>query len=118
MIRALGAALVAFGALWAGWRAVEELRGRVRAAEAVIDGLELLERELWERGPPCRSCWRTCPAAPGSRPARCFPGAPGLPELDRAPFGDSWRRLTAELAELSPEGPGCAAPPGRGAGPL
>ena len=40
MIRALGAALVAFGALWAGWRAVEELRGRVRAAEAVIDGLE------------------------------------------------------------------------------
>ena len=25
-------------------------------------------------------------------------------ELDRAPFGDSWRRLTAELAELSPEG--------------
>ena len=49
MIRALGAALVAFGALWAGWRAVEELRGRVRAAEAVIDGLELLERELWER---------------------------------------------------------------------
>ena len=50
MIRALGAALVAFGALWAGWRAVEELRGRVRAAEAVIDGLELLEQELWERG--------------------------------------------------------------------
>ena len=42
--------MVAFGALWAGWRAVEELRGRVRAAEAVIDGLELLERELWERG--------------------------------------------------------------------
>lgn len=50
MIRALGAAMVSFGALWAGWRAVEELRGRVRAAEAVIDGLELLERELWERG--------------------------------------------------------------------
>ena len=42
--------MVSFGALWAGWRAVEELRGRVRAAEAVIDGLELLERELWERG--------------------------------------------------------------------
>lgn len=25
-------------------------------------------------------------------------------ELDRAPFGDSWRRLTTELPELSPEG--------------
>ena len=91
MIRALGAALVAFGALWAGWRAVEELRGRVRAAEAVIDGLELLEQELWERGTALpelledlSSRTREPASALFSRCARAW--------------------LTAELAELSPEG--------------
>ena len=113
MIRALGAALVAFGAplgrLAGGGGAGEAECGR---REAVIDGLELLERELWERGPPCRSCWRTCPAAPGSRPARCFPGAPGPAGSWTGPLGDSWRRLTAELAGAEPGGPGCAAPLG------
>ena len=105
MIRALGAALVAFGALWAGWRAVEELRGRVRAAEAVIDGLELLEQELWERGtalPELLEDLSSRTREPASALfSRC---ARACRELDRAPFGDSWRRLTAELAELSPEG--------------
>ena len=38
MIRALGAVMVAVGALWAGWRASAELRDSVRAVEAVIDG--------------------------------------------------------------------------------
>ena len=99
MIRALGAALVAFGALWAGWRAVEELRGRVRAAEAVIDGLELLEQELWERGTALPELLEDLSSRP-REPARALFSR----ELDRAPFGDSWRRLTAELAELSPKG--------------
>ena len=105
--------MVAFGALWAGWRAVEELRGRVRAAEAVIDGLELLERELWERGTALPELLEELEvrgyrgrASRTREPAsalfsRC---ARACRELDRAPFGDSWRRLTAELAELSPEG--------------
>ena len=97
--------MVAFGALWAGWRAVEELRGRVRAAEAVIDGLELLEQELWERGtalPELMEDLSSRTREPASALfSRC---ARACRELDRAPFGDSWRRLTAELAELSPEG--------------
>ena len=93
--------MVAFGALWAGWRAVEELRGRVRAAEAVIDGLELLERELWERGTALPELLedlssRTREPASGLF-SRC---ARACRELDRTPFGDSWRRLTAELAVL------------------
>ena len=37
MIRALGAALVAFGALWAGWRAVEELERERERAEKERD---------------------------------------------------------------------------------
>ena len=106
MIRALGAALVAFGALWAGWRAVEELRGRVRAAEAVIDGLELLERELWERGtalPELLEDLSSRTREPASALfSRC---ARACRELDRAPFGDSWRRLTPEgRAALLPLG--------------
>ena len=92
--------MVAFGALWAGWRAVEELRGRVRAAEAVIDGLELLEGELWERGtalPELLEDLSSRTREPASALfSRC---ARACRELDRAPFGDSWRRLTAELAE-------------------
>ena len=119
MIRALGAALVAFGALWAGWRAVEELRGRVRAAEAVIDGLELLERELWERGTALPELLedlssRTREPASGLF-SRC---ARACRELDRTPF---WGQLAAAdggAGGAEPGGPGCAAPPGRGAGPL
>lgn len=82
MIRALGAALVAFGALWAGWRAVEELRGRVRAAEAVIDGLELLEQELWERGTALPELLEDLsqphPGAASALFSRCAPGLPGV----------------------------------------
>ena len=105
MIRALGAAMVSFGALWAGWRAVEELRGRVRAAEAVIDGLELLERELWERGTALPELLEDL-SGRTREPASALISqiARACRELDRAPFGDSWRRLTTELPELSPEG--------------
>lgn len=105
MIRALGAAMVSFGALWAGWRAVEELRGRVRAAEAVIDGLELLERELWERGTALPELLEDLSGRTREPASALFSQcARACRELDRAPFGDSWRRLTTELPELSPEG--------------
>lgn len=119
MIRALGAALVAFGALWAGWRAVEELRGRVRAAEAVIDGLELLEQELWERRtalPELLEDLSSRTREPGQRAV--FPVRPGLPGVGP---GSLWRQLAAAdggAGGAEPGGPGCAAPPGRGAGPL
>ena len=97
MIRALGAALVAFGALWAGWRAVEELRGRVRAAEAVIDGLELLERELWERGT----------ALPELLP----PSGPAASSEPAAPAAWSALAPSAEPIMLSKSAAGAALPP-------
>ena len=105
MIRALGAVMVAVGALWAGWRASAELRDSVRAVEAVIDGLELLERELWERGTALPELLGGLSGRTRDPVSTLFAQcAQACQELDRFPFGDSWRRLTADLAELSPEG--------------
>ena len=87
MIRALGAAMVSFGALWAGWRAVEELRGRVRAAEAVIDGLELLERELWERGTALPELLEDLSGRTRGPASALFSNAPGLPGAGPCPLG-------------------------------
>ena len=52
MIRLMGAVLIAFGAAWLGLGAAAELGERVKRLEALSAGLELLERELWERGSP------------------------------------------------------------------
>lgn len=52
MMRLMGAVLVAFGAAWLGLTAAEELGRKVRRLEQLSIGLELLERELWERGSP------------------------------------------------------------------
>ena len=46
MVRLLGAVLVAGGAAWAGLSAAEGLKRRVRALDALVDGLSLLEQEL------------------------------------------------------------------------
>ena len=52
MMRLMGAVLVAFGAAWLGLTAAAELGRKVRRLEQLSIGLELLERELWERGSP------------------------------------------------------------------
>ena len=112
MIRALGAAMVSFGALWAGWRAVEELRGRVRAAEAVIDGLELLERELWERGTALPELLEDLSGRTREPSQRAvFPMRPGLPGAGPCPL---WGQLAAAdhgAAGAESGGTGRAAPP-------
>ncbi len=46
MVRLLGAILVAGGAAWTGLSAAEGLKRRVRALDALVDGLSLLEQEL------------------------------------------------------------------------
>ena len=46
MVRLLGAVLVAGGAAWAGLSAAEGLKRRVRALDALVDGMSLLEQEL------------------------------------------------------------------------
>ena len=52
MVRLLGAVLVAGGAAWAGLSAAEGLKRRVRALDALVDGLSLLEQELELDSPP------------------------------------------------------------------
>ena len=111
MIRALGAAMVSFGALWAGWRAVEELRGRVRAAEAVIDGLELLERELWERGTALPELLEDL-SGRTREPASALFSQCALPGAGPCPL---WGQLAAAdhgAAGAESGGTGRAAPPG------
>ena len=52
MVRLLGAVLVAGGAAWTGLSAAEGLKRRVRALDALVDGLSLLEQELELDSPP------------------------------------------------------------------
>ena len=52
MVRLLGAALVAGGCAWLGFRRALELRDRVRALEQMAGGLALVERELALGAPP------------------------------------------------------------------
>ncbi len=104
MIRLVGAALVAAGAAWLGLGAAAELGRRVRRLEALSAGLELLERELWERGAPLPEVFRALarrteePAA--GLFARC---AQACAALDREPFPAAWRRLAGALEGLPPE---------------
>ena len=103
MIRALGAAMVSFGALWAGWRAVEELRGRVRAAGGGDRRSGASGRELWERGTALPELLEDL-SGRTREPTSAVSQAPGPAGSWTVPLGDSWRRLTTELPELSPEG--------------
>ena len=52
MMRLVGAALVAAGTAWLGFRAAAALGCRVRALEDMAQGLVLLEQELELDGPP------------------------------------------------------------------
>ena len=104
MIRLVGAVLVAFGSACLGLGAAADLGRRVRRLEAVSAGLELLERELWERGSPLpelldQLAQRTSDPA-CTLFAQC---AQACGRLEQAPFSESWRHLVDSLDGL-PEG--------------
>ena len=105
MMRLLGAALVAAGAAWLGFRAAGTLRLRARALEEMAQGLALLEQELEWDGPPlprlmeelegrcrgpARALFRDCRRA--------------LDELERESLSDAWAELVGARGELGREG--------------
>lgn len=104
MWKLVGAVLVAAGSGWLGLSAASGLTGRLRAVQAMIMGLELLERELWEHG-------TALPELMDALARRCAPPAAdffhkcaqGCAKLDQVPFGESWRQAVDELELLSPE---------------
>lgn len=104
MWKLLGAVLVAAGGGWLGLSAAAELTKRLRAVQAMISGLELLERELWERG-------TALPELMAALGRRCAPPAAvffqqcaeGCARLDQVPFGESWRQAVEGLELLSPD---------------
>ena len=105
MWKLMGAVLVAAGCGWLGLGAAAGLTRRLRAVQAMIVGLELLERELWERG-------AALPELMAALGRRCAPPAAGFfqtcaqgcAHLDQTPFGESWRQAVEGLTLLSPEG--------------
>lgn len=104
MVRLLGAVLVAGGAAWAGLSAAEGLKRRVRALDALADGLSLLEQELELDSPPLPELMeRLIPRSAG--PAKTlFQGCrENLERLNRESFSYSWRRLTETLPGLDEE---------------
>lgn len=105
MWKLVGAVLVAAGSGWLGLSAASGLTSRLRAVQAMMAGLELLERELWEHGTALpellAALARRCPPPAAVFFQRC---AQGCARLDRVPFGESWRQAVAELELLSPEG--------------
>ena len=95
MVKLLGAALVAGGCAWLGFRRALELKDRVRALEQMAGGLALVERELALGAPP------RC-AGPA---AELFSGcARALARPDREGFPALWRDQVARLEGLGEEG--------------
>ena len=104
MVRLLGAVLVAGGAAWAGLSAAEGLKRRVRALDALVDGLSMLEQELELDSPPLPELMERL-ISRSAGPARAlFQGCrESLDRLSREPFSQSWRRLTETLPGLDGE---------------
>ena len=104
MWKLVGAVLVAAGSGWLGLSAASGLTRRLRAVQAMISGLELLERELWERGAALPELMAAL-AQRCSQPAADFfqACAQGCAKLDQVPFGESWRQAVDGLELLSPE---------------
>lgn len=104
MMHLMGAVCVAVGAVWLGLGAAAELGQRVRAVAAVSDGLELLERELCDRGTPL-------PELLGQLAKRTQEPVQGLfdrcakacEQLDQISFGESWRMEVGGMEGLSRE---------------
>ena len=97
MVKLLGAALVAAGAVSIGYAAVERLRARTAALRALADALELMERELCFRLTPMPEllsdlAGRTLP--PADRFFRQC--AEGLDELPKHTLGELWQAAAAE----------------------
>ena len=113
MIRLAGAALAALGCAWLGLTAAAELGRRVRRLEELSAGLELLERELWERGNPlpevfCSLSSRT----QGAARALFLQGAECCRRLEKVPFSQAWRQSVEGLEGVTPEGRAALAPLG------
>ena len=104
MMRLMGAVLVAFGAAWLGLTTAAELGRKVRRLEQLSIGLELLERELWERGSPLPQVLEELSLRTGEPASTLFAQcSAACGRLDREPFPDAWRRLVTELEGLTPE---------------
>ncbi len=119
MVRLLGAVLVAGGAAWAGLSAAEGLKRRVRALDALVDGLSLLEQELELDSPPLPELMERL-ISRSAGPARAlFQGCrESLDRLSREPFSQSWRRLTETLPGLDGEARRALESPGGHPGPV
>ena len=101
----MGAALVAAGASWLGFRAAAALNHRARALEEMAQGLALLEQELELDGPPLPQLMERL--AEGSRgPARALfrDCRQALDRLEEEPFPQAWHRLVRARDELGRAG--------------
>ena len=104
MVRLLGAVLVAGGVAWAGLSAAEGLKRRVRALDALVDGLSLLEQELELDSPPLPELMERLISRSAGPDRALFQGCrESLDRLSREPFSQSWRRLTETLPGLDEE---------------
>ena len=105
MIRLLGAVLVAAASAWLGLSGAAGLGRRVRRLEALSAALELLERELWERGAPLPEVFQALARRTGEPAAALFAhSARACLALDREPFPAAWRRLVDGLEGVPREG--------------
>ena len=105
MIRLMGAVLIAFSAAWLGLSAAGELGRRVRGLANLAVGLELLERELWERGSPLPEVLAQL-AQRTEEPASTLlaRSAAACSQLEEEPFAKAWRRLVEGLEGMTPSG--------------
>ena len=100
-----GALLALLGCAWLGFEGARSLEKRVQALGEMIAGLELLRRELWERGTPLPELMEDL-AGRCAGPARAlFAGcARACAGLDEVPFWRSWETLVAQQILLGPGG--------------
>jgi len=113
MLRGLGAALLAAGCAWIGFRAADSLHNQVRALEETAAGLLLLEQELELDSPPLPALMeRLSGRATGPARALFRQCRDGLDRLDEEDFSHLWRRLVGSCRELEKEARDCLAPLG------
>ena len=105
MVKLLGAALVAGGCAWLGFRRALELKDRVRALEQMAQGLALVERELALGAPPLPRLLEGAAGRCAGPAAELFAGcARALARPDREGFPALWRGQVARLEALGPLG--------------
>ena len=105
MVKLLGAALVAGGCAWLGFRRALELKDRVRALEQMAGGLALVERELALGAPPLPRLLEGAAGRCAGPAAELFAGcAQALARPDREGFPALWRGQVARLEAMGEEG--------------